>query len=64
MHLKKMYAEFTSPSHPLLDAEKEERLYNILPLFTKVPLICSCYNFKFAFINRLTSTSEGHIGSH
>ena len=36
MHLKKMYAEFTSPSHPLLDAEKEERLYNILPLFTKV----------------------------
>ena len=37
MHLKKMYAEYTSPSHPLLDAEKEERLYNILPLFTKVP---------------------------
>ena len=36
MHLKKMYAEYTSPSHPLLDAEKEERLYNILPLFTKV----------------------------
>ena len=36
MHLKKMYAEFTSPPHPLLDAEKEERLYNILPLFTKV----------------------------
>ena len=36
MHLKKMYAEFTSPPHPLLDAEKEERLYNMLPLFAKV----------------------------
>ena len=43
MHLKKMYAEYTSPSHPLLDAEKEERLYNILPLFTKV------YNHKSVF---------------
>ena len=46
MHLKKMYAEYTSPSHPLLDAEKEERLYNILPLFTKD------HNYKYISILR------------
>jgi hypothetical protein len=35
-HLKKLHAEYTSPPHPLADQEKEERLYNMMPLFCKV----------------------------
>ena len=35
-HLKKLYAEFHTPAHPLTESEKEERLYNMLPLFCKV----------------------------
>lgn len=36
MHLKKLFSEFSYPSHPLSDAEKEDKLYNMLPLFCKV----------------------------
>ena len=36
-HLKKLYSEYVRPStHPLTEAEKEQALYNILPLFCKV----------------------------
>ena len=35
-HLRKLYAEYANPSHPLSDAEKEEKIYNMLPLFIKV----------------------------
>ncbi|KAB0793199.1 hypothetical protein PPYR_12819 [Photinus pyralis] len=36
MHLKKLFSEYTHPPHPLTDAEKEDKLYNMLPLFCKV----------------------------
>ncbi|KAF5299222.1 hypothetical protein FQA39_LY02395 [Lamprigera yunnana] len=36
MHLKKLFSEYTHPSHPLTDAEKDDKLYNMLPLFCKV----------------------------
>ncbi|XP_022116141.2 WD repeat and FYVE domain-containing protein 3 isoform X3 [Pieris rapae] len=36
MHLKKLFAEYTHPSQPLTDAEKDDKLYNMLPLFCKV----------------------------
>lgn len=36
MHLKKLFSEFSYPSHPLSDLEKEDKLYNMLPLFCKV----------------------------
>lgn len=36
MHLKKLFSEYTHPPHPLTDAEKDDKLYNMLPLFCKV----------------------------
>lgn len=36
MHLKKLFSEYTHPSHPLTEAEKTDKLYNMLPLFCKV----------------------------
>lgn len=39
MHLKKLFSEYTHPPHPLTDAEKDDKLYNMLPLFCKVRLL-------------------------
>lgn len=36
MHLKKLFLEYTHPSHPLTDQERDDKLYNMLPLFCKV----------------------------
>ena len=36
MHLKKLFSEYQHPPHPLSEAEKEDKLYNMLPLFCKV----------------------------
>lgn len=36
MHLKKLFAEYTHPPQPLTEAEKDDKLYNMLPLFCKV----------------------------
>ena len=36
MHLKKLFSEFSYPPHPLSDAEREDKLYMMLPLFCKV----------------------------
>ncbi|XP_045600783.1 WD repeat and FYVE domain-containing protein 3 isoform X4 [Procambarus clarkii] len=36
MHLKKLFSEFSYPTHPLSEPEKEDKLYNMLPLFCKV----------------------------
>lgn len=38
MHLKKLFSEYTHPTHPLSDVEKDDKLYNMLPLFCKVRL--------------------------
>lgn len=38
MHLKKLFSEYTHPPHPLTDAEKDDKLYNMLPLFCRVSL--------------------------
>ena len=35
-HLKKLFADYQSPSHPLTESEKEAKLYAMLPLFCKV----------------------------
>lgn len=40
MHLKKLFSEYTHPPHPLTDAEKNDKLYNMLPLFCKVSFGC------------------------
>ena len=34
-HLKKLYSEYSNPSQPLSSAEKEAKLYAMLPLFCK-----------------------------
>ncbi|XP_061381193.1 WD repeat and FYVE domain-containing protein 3 isoform X2 [Danaus plexippus] len=36
MHLKKLFAEYTHPPQALTEAEKDDKLYNMLPLFCKV----------------------------
>lgn len=36
MHLKKLYTEYSHPSHPLTESERDDKLYNMLPLFCKV----------------------------
>lgn len=41
MHLKKLFSEFSYPTHPLSEPEKEDKLYNMLPLFCKVQYIFS-----------------------
>lgn len=35
-HLKKLFSEYIHPSQPLTDQEKDDKLYNMLPLFCKV----------------------------
>ncbi|CAG9859319.1 unnamed protein product [Phyllotreta striolata] len=36
MHLKKLFSEYTHPPQQLTDQEKDDKLYNMLPLFCKV----------------------------
>ncbi|XP_014261988.1 WD repeat and FYVE domain-containing protein 3 isoform X2 [Cimex lectularius] len=36
MHLKKLFSEYTHPPQPLSEKEKDDKLYNMLPLFCKV----------------------------
>ncbi|CAH0558995.1 unnamed protein product [Brassicogethes aeneus] len=36
MHLKKLFSEYTHPTHQLTDQERDDKLYNMLPLFCKV----------------------------
>lgn len=38
MHLKKLFLEYMHPAQPLNDQEKDDKLYNMLPLFCKVCL--------------------------
>jgi len=40
MHLKKLFSEYTHPSHPLTERERDDKLYNMLPLFCKVSICC------------------------
>jgi hypothetical protein len=35
-HLRKLYSEYSTPSHPLSTPEREARLYAMLPLFCKI----------------------------
>lgn len=39
MHLKKLFSEYAHPPQPLPDAEKDDKLYNMLPLFCKVIML-------------------------
>ncbi|KAL1139731.1 hypothetical protein AAG570_006709 [Ranatra chinensis] len=36
MHLKKLFSEYTHPTQPLSEKDKDDKLYNMLPLFCKV----------------------------
>lgn len=36
MHLKKLFSEYLHPPHPLSESERDDKLYNMLPLFCKV----------------------------
>nr|XP_037269371.1 WD repeat and FYVE domain-containing protein 3-like isoform X4 [Rhipicephalus microplus] len=36
MHLHKLFAELSHPTHPLTQQQQEQQLYNMLPLFCKV----------------------------
>lgn len=41
MHLKKLFSEYTHPPQPLTEEEKDDKLYNMLPLFCKVQFYLS-----------------------
>lgn len=43
MHLKKLFTEYTNPKEPLSEAERDYKLYNMLPLFCKVIVFFSLY---------------------
>lgn len=36
MHLKKLFNEYTHPTEPLSEQERDNKLYNMLPLFLKI----------------------------
>lgn len=57
MHLKKLFSEYTHPAQPLTEAEKDDKLYNMLPLFCKVPLYFLLLLFSAVF----TLTSKPHF---
>ncbi|XP_055847784.1 WD repeat and FYVE domain-containing protein 3 [Episyrphus balteatus] len=40
MHLKKLFNEYTHPKEPLSEQERDQKLYNMLPLFCKVFSTC------------------------
>lgn len=57
MHLKKLFSEYTHPPHPLSDTERDDKLYNMLPLFCKVEHkggfskdVCPTHFYKCAYI--------------
>ena len=39
MHLKKLFSEYTHSSQNMSEKEKDDKLYNMLPLFCKVSFI-------------------------
>lgn len=45
MHLKKLFSEYTHPSHPLTEKERDDKLYNMLPLFCKVSFQLFFFSF-------------------
>lgn len=51
-HLRKLFAEFRHPTRKATQEEQEYKLYNMIPLFVKVPCLClqdvNCYPF-FSF---------------
>lgn len=56
MHLKKLFSEYTHPLHPLSDTERDDKLYNMLPLFCKVEHKSGLLNhspYKVLFFLRL-----------
>ena len=44
-HLKRISGNLLSPSHPLNDKEREEKLYAVLPLFCKVRELSVRFHF-------------------
>lgn len=36
MHLKKLFSEYNHPTQTLSESERDDKLYNMLPLFCKV----------------------------
>lgn len=49
MHLKKLFSEYSHPPHPLTDVERDDKLYNMLPLFYKVCLLVCFLNMGRCF---------------
>lgn len=59
-HLKKLYAEYCSPAHPVSATEREGRLYAMLPLFCKIfnSVPGSVIPEKFADTNSFTQATS------
>lgn len=50
MHLKKLFSEYTHPPHQLTDRERDDKLYNMLPLFCKVNILKPFQNYPTCFV--------------
>ena len=60
MHLKKLFSEFSYPTVPLSEVEKEDKLYAMLPLFCKVSIcVCACIcKYMSIFCHKGSGLSE------
>lgn len=53
MHLKKLFNEYTHPTEPLSETERDNKLYNMLPLFLKIFGSCHSGEMNEKFWNIL-----------
>lgn len=58
MHLKKMFSELLYPAHPLSEDAREDKLYNMLPLFCKVFGACPSTDLQEKFADVLLFTQH------
>lgn len=58
MHLKKLFSEYTHPPHELTEAERDDKLYNMLPLFCKVNIFGSTMKFQNFFGHIFKGTKQ------
>ena len=58
MHLKKLFSEYTHQGHSFTDSERDDKLYNMLPLFCKVFGASPSADIKEKFWDILAFTKE------
>jgi hypothetical protein len=60
-HLRKVFYEYLHPKNELSQSEKDDKLYNILPLFIKVN---HYFSFKFYFYLKIKGVRSNIINRY